>query len=403
MKKISLLLILFINVVTYSQSDFRKGFIVKNNGEKLLGYVNYKENNSVYDYCEFKISLKEKPIKYNSLEVKSYGFDNDKIFESKQIIISNNEKLDVFLEVIVSGTATLYKHKNYYYLEKGLIFKELDNRKINLEKESINYRKSSNKYIGILKILLNDCSDINQSINKTTYRERSLSNLIIKYNSCKGIKSIVYKKDKEWFNAKFGLQVGYTISKNTNGNYPIDHKFKRQIKPNKDFTIGINIDLFTPRLIEKLSIQTGLFFTKNKYNDFEKIINPISNRYTLSEVNIDITEIIIPFGLKYTFPEKFITPYFAIGFNNHISLNSYAIWTIDEFDSTNIIFIKKFDYSPSSTNIGTWVSFRVKKSFFKNTKTLFEIKYTINRNYKNNSESYFERSNSLQILIGLEF
>ena len=199
MKKIAFVICFLLPICVFSQTDFRKGFIVKNNGEKIYGYVDYKENATTYEYCEFKKTLESEITEYTPQQLRAYGFENDKFFQSKNISIKDSSKEIKFLEVIISGRATLFKFRGIFYLDKDKIFKELNNETILYSQGSQVYKRTSKKYIGLLKVYFKDCSSVIKNINKVQYDEKQLGKLITDYNNCKGSKSVIYKKDKPWF------------------------------------------------------------------------------------------------------------------------------------------------------------------------------------------------------------
>ena len=99
MKKIAIITCLLLSISMFSQTDFRKGFILNNSGQKIQGFINYKENSSMYALCEFKSTKTGNITYYSPIQIKGYGFENDKVFTSKSV---NNENF--FFEIIVSGT-----------------------------------------------------------------------------------------------------------------------------------------------------------------------------------------------------------------------------------------------------------------------------------------------------------
>ena len=74
----------------------------------------------------------------------------------------------------------------------------------------------SNSYLGILNLFLSDCPDISQSrIFSTSFNEKSITDLVEKYNKSMKGPMVVYKKNKPWIHAKFGIGGGLISSKIT--------------------------------------------------------------------------------------------------------------------------------------------------------------------------------------------
>ena len=217
MKKITAILCLLLSINAFSQSDFRKGFIINKHGEKISGFVNYKENKTIYEYCEFKNTLNGNVIKYSPEKISAYGYDNIKEFIAKPL---NNK--NVFLEVIIKGKASLFKHLKKFYLELDNVFKELENEIVEYQNDDlVRYKRKSNRYKGILKVFFKDCPKVNSKINNVAYLEKSLSKIVVDFNTCKGEESIVIKNKVNKIEVLFGASIGFwVIIVRTWGGYP---------------------------------------------------------------------------------------------------------------------------------------------------------------------------------------
>lgn len=120
MKMTILFIALFcITLITYSQSDFREGFVIKLNQDTIHGQIKYKEGNSNNHYCQFKGPDSQNIVSYKADEIVGYGFKNDKYFEAKKIEASGQSSEIVLLEVVIKGMVTLYKYDNVFYIEKS--------------------------------------------------------------------------------------------------------------------------------------------------------------------------------------------------------------------------------------------------------------------------------------------
>ena len=403
MKKIAFAFCFLMSIYAYSQSDFRKGFIINNKGEKINGFINYKENASVYEYCEFKKTLDSETVKYSAKLINEYGFVNYKKYISKEIIIDNIESKK-FLEIIVNGKATLLKYISTFYIEKENLFKKLDNKLIEFKENFKTYRRPSNRYIGVLKLLLSDCNNIKITIEKIKYNEIDLTKLISKYNNCSDSKNTIVKNEIPWIKVKYGVSAGFDHSTRKLNNPNQELKYNKNIKPNSSAIYGITLNFTFPRAYERFSLQSGLFYSSNKFYDYQE--SSEVNKNVLAETRMEIDQIKFPVGLKYTFPKMFVTPFLTIGLSNNFILNSNSLWTVD-FIENNIIETYEYNLITNKYNIGGWASIGIIKRITKNVSITLEAKYDISKQKYTNaiidSISFDENINSIQFLIGLEF
>lgn len=402
-----------MSVSVFSQTDFRIGYIINNQGEKIDGYVNYKENSSIYEYCEFKTTLDGVTTEYTPNSIKGYGFNKDKFFLSKNISIDSNTKKNKFLEVIVSGIATLYKSTGTYYLEKEDAFKELNNEIIEYTQNNNVFRRQSKKYIGLLKVFLNDCKRVKRRIDATSYGEKHLTKLIIDYNQCKGQKSIIYKENRPWFKANFGLSIGISSS-----NLTYNHKsteilyFTEKSNSSISYLFGGFAELNSPRISERISFYSGVFFSSNNFST--NMLSSNSSFNFISEVNTTLKQLKIPIGVRYTFPEKNYTPYFTIGVASYNNIDSSTNW-IRESETNNVVNILSKRFQTGNLAVGYFGSIGIKKIISKKFQGFIDLVYensTMSNSRKitdpytgasTGTSEYQNSMSSIQLLIGIRF
>jgi hypothetical protein len=410
MKKTTLFLCLIFSINMSSQIDFRKGFIVNNLGVTIKGFVNYKENSSVFLVCEFKVTKNSKTIKYLSKDIKAFGYENDKYFISKPF-----DKENKFFEILVEGKATLYKHLNDYYLELDNVFKLLENN-------SRKYKRDSNKYLGILIVFFKNCQNIKEEIPKIKYTEKSLTKIVSKFNICVGSSNKVYRKKRKRFKANFGIATGINYARlnynnsgvkvhNIEGPFNLDFYFIDKTSFSPSILLGAFAELSSPRLSLELSLYTGLFYLNYNY-----IENKITNN-KIYEVSSKINQLKIPLGIRYSFPKKIITPFITLGANSYLNLNSETNWT-SELNENNSVYITNRDFKTNSISFGVFGSIGIKKTISKKMVGFIDVIYE-NSFLKNQMINYISRKDygtrrlefkesaytisSLQLLIGIQF
>jgi len=347
MKKILYLIALLgLSQLSYSQSDFRKGFIINQDQDTTRGLIKYKEGNTSYRSCEFKSVNGENTKIYMPGEIIGYGYVNDKYFQSKKIETSEKNSEFVLLEVLVGGKATLYKFENVFYLEKA----EQGLLKLTNKVESIvdgeRVTTQSKSYLGVLNLYLSDSPAISQSkIFGTSFNEKSLTDLVAAYNKSMNASTVIYKLSKPWVHARFGLSGGLinSIIVLEARNDAFDHlgPFKKYNSP----IAGATFEILSPRINEKLSFRTDFLFSKSKYDSYHSF--QFGGKTTKDYVTIEMTHLKVPIGLKYTFNGKNLSTFISAGLSETFTLNSKSHW------KQTVEYITLFDtYEEDALEIG---------------------------------------------------
>jgi hypothetical protein len=424
-RKILVLIITFIffqNI--FSQSDYRKGFIITKENDTINGFIDYREGDKNYTSFNFRTSEKLNHTTYNSKQVKAYGFVNDKFYESKIIpsstkttenafyeelvkekasinnlkdgfyvneddkkiykipnelkeIANSTKKIEyAFFEVLVRGKASLYKFKDAYYVEKddNKMYKLSNEIKGEIHENGRIYQIKSNRYIGILLFLFSDCSEIKKKINNLELRERSLTNIVEQYNNCVGSPSISYKESKPWFKTHFGLILGASSSKlNFYSDYKEVEYLTKGFDGSNSIMPGLYFDFLSPRIHERVAFHISIFYLSSKFVSFSTV-ESISSIYR-NDVTIELDQLKFPMGIKYTFLEKNFAPYFNLGFSYTYFLKASSLW-IQERERNNIVttFINN-DLNIGNSHIGFWGGVGFKKSIVNGLNGFLEIRY----------------------------
>lgn len=327
MKRIFYLLVLIcISQVIYSQSDFREGFIINLNRDTTAGMIKYKEGNAGYSDCQFKEPGSNNIITYQAADIIGYGFRNDRYFESKKIDTEKRSSQFVFLEVLVHGKVSLYKYDKVFYVEKteyGLL--NLSNKSVESTVDGRTVMTQSGSYHGVLNLLLSDSPEMSSRVPRTVFSEKSLTDLIEKYNNSMNSEVVVYKENKPWVHARFGVTGGFISSKialeASNGAFDHLGPFRRSGTP----LFGATFELSLPRTNERWSLHSDFLFTKSAYDSFNE--QTLFGKTTKNWATIDLTLFKIPIGIKYTFNGKKLSSFLSAGLSQTITLNSKTDWT----------------------------------------------------------------------------
>jgi len=391
----------------FSQTDFREGYIITNAHDSIPGWIAYREGAKAFSVCDFQKVQGQGTVNYTASDIAGYGIINDKSFSSKSITVTDHEEL-VFLEVLVKGPITLYNFKGTFWLEKENKLYVLKNELKEVFVNDKRFVKSSNEHIATLNILLADCAELRNKIQNVALREKPLSQLIKKYNGCKGQVVVVYKEKKPWFRLSAGVAGGLNISRVTFKDEDKTHNYM-----NGTFTTsfspvgGLSFGITSPRVSERLSLNVEAFYTKSKYSH-----NSSFDRLTYTEnnsVDIELTQLKVPVSFRYTLPKRKFTPYFSIGaiFVRH--LNSSSTWleeiksdTQDRYYYGEAILLKYGQF-------GIWAGTGISKPISNKLSAFLDLRYertngivstTLNPSYSLQAYLNSHVSN-LQVTVGI--
>lgn len=404
MKRLILLITLICTAeFGFSQTDFRKGYVITIANDTLLGLVDYREKAKAYKSCDFKVSKGQNTITYEPGNVIGYGFENDKFFQSREISIKNQPSQVVFLEVVVRGLVSLYKFEDTYFIEKGNAgLQQLTNETSEVFIEGKRVMKNTNQYIGIINILVFDCVEIRERVQKIELAERALTNLIEDYNRCKGEPSITFKAKKPWTKAIIGVTGGLNISQlNFNANPGYEH-LAGDFEVSKSPMIGVSFDILSPRLSERISFHSDLLYLTSKYYNYTLYNNfsSVERNY----VTIELQQLKVPIGIRYTFPKREFTPYVNAGISSTIHLSSNSKW-VQEVESNSVVNTNESEALViKNKQFGLWGGCGVLKSVSNKLYVFFELRYEQTDGivpFTVDSQELNSKISNFQILIGI--
>jgi len=253
-----------------AQTDFRPGFIVNNTGDTLRGWVDYRTGVKNFRTCSFKKDGGE-PVTYLPADIRGYGFTNDKRHLSRTVETADKVKEFVFLEVLVSGRASLYKFMNSLYLEKDTSLVRLSNDAYETYINGQRVVVESKKYIGVLTHMLHDCEKIRAKIPRLHLIEKSMTRIVETYNACVGQASVVYKEKKPWIALKPAIYGGLEISTvSIRGTAELDY-FNTDTHAASSPLAGLSADIEFPRINERFSLHVGVSYSGTRYKMYQKL------------------------------------------------------------------------------------------------------------------------------------
>ncbi len=313
------------------QETFRKGYIIKNNGDTLSGMILYELKQSAPRKIVFKRFEIAQPITYKPSDIKAFGYRNANHFESR--LVKNKQ---VFLECFIKGKLSLWGNGNKMFAEKADQIVELK------DKEVLYNDKIYSKAYELLRILTNETNEL----NIPTYISISpmrLTPIVQKYNELLKSEYIVYylpEKAKE--NSvelitkekkhSFGIMSAYNINPTTIGvsgtNY-ISTPINSYVVNNFSFALFYNYKFNT--IFHDISIQVELHFKEFDgayYIETER--KPLAKKYYI-DMKSSSNDLRVPISLQYTKPLNSFSVFANIGIINNFRLdeNSSGILNVE--------------------------------------------------------------------------
>lgn len=347
-----------LSIPSFSQQKLVPGYIINERGDTTKGFIDYQNWDKNPKSISFKLTIDDKIKKYNPLNIKEFGTNEDK-YESAIIDIetsSNNiSNLDInsylklqkdtaFLQIIVDGRQRLYLNKTYYkdnfYIKSDTTINLLIYKKFyNEEKQGID---EFNKYKGQLAYYFKDCPRLSNKIEHLKYEYSDLKDIFSSYLECTNSNTTFKNKDIQ-NKYEFGFIGGLTITEFKTQNNLI--KFSNS----KNITGGFFINVIFPRNFSKYSLYNDLKIVSysvegnaSKLGFFEK-----EKHYKLALSYIKLQTMI-----KAKYPLRYFSVYVNAGMshgfvikesNNSLTIKTEYQPTIINSKKTNAFNIRKYE------------------------------------------------------------
>lgn len=212
--------ILMCSIPLSAQFDFRKGFILTNEGDTIQGFVKDQTFDKLSRQVLFKIEKNVTPIVYLPADLKAFAFNDGDVFVSFDIDYTGadhkgnttGKSSRRFLNQVIEGEISLYEltseEKPLFIQKEGQVlqllclkevlvtkvydengvprepkpgakYKDMDGRKL-IEREGQFFRLT-NEYIDILKSEFSSCDRVVVK-EKIPLRKKEIAALILEYN-----------------------------------------------------------------------------------------------------------------------------------------------------------------------------------------------------------------------------
>ncbi|WP_439490612.1 hypothetical protein [Algoriphagus sp.] len=240
-KTILVFLSLFIySISALAQNSESESYVILQSGTKVPGVIKSEFDVDSYAKVIFVSNTGEETV-YHPGDIQAFGLQNGRLFKSQNIPTQDHP---VFVQVLVSGDIDLYKWDKKFFINQEDTVVEL---KINHSTKTENGKLvnvSSNQYIGVLTLAMNDeCGiSLKKEIEKARLTDRSLIQLFSDYYSCKNIPHEVHASKMPFSSLSLRMQgsisliglveyksnkdITYSLDKNSSPYVEIGVRFK---------------------------------------------------------------------------------------------------------------------------------------------------------------------------------
>jgi len=414
-RNIIMLMIIFLWYgKTFSQTDFRNGFIINYNNDTIYGLIDYKGNRANSKKCVFKKDLNSTNLELAPSDIKAYKFIDSKYYVSKIVDSSKTEDL-LFLEYLINGIVDIYFYRDingeHYLLDNGdgkLV--ELKNDVKELFVNDIRYFKDSKEYIGILKYAFKESPTVIRKVDNVTLDSKSLINITKEYHNavCRDEECIIYEKKIPKMKVLFGF--GPLVSMNTiqiilnndigeeyyylwNSNFDIDYYL----------SVGFFLRMNIPNLSKSFHLDYEGAFGKWTTSTYNSYIEPIYSRLVNNNILVKQKTFNNSLNILYEFPRRKLRPMLEVGyffnylFKTEFSRETEITWSWGDIYYKGISYENPFSKYYQGLNLGAGLNTKITNfvEFF----LIFEYKRgfgLLENNKEHNTDSY-------SLNIGIQF
>lgn len=320
------ILFVLINPLSFGQSSYTDGYIISNGQDTIYGKINSGSDIRNSRICRFKTGSELK--EYLPSQISGYGLINGKFYTSQVV-------RDSFAEVLVAGELSLYKSGTHFIIKKsgiesGILESEESKKTINGKTVFV----KDTRWKGIISLLTSDCPEISNELSDLTLDKGSLVRFVTTYNICRRAPYIEYQSEKRWTKLEYGVSAGLTLN-SINFSYK-GHEFDYcEGKFNSlDPSVGLLLTVSSPRINEKIALQTEINFSKSHFYSFVKTQQFSSTAY--HDTFIDLTTLSVPVSIRYLLSDSYYKVFLNAGVAPAFNLEA-GTKAISEYQDDNTV------------------------------------------------------------------
>ena len=392
-----------LSLTCIAQSDFRPGYVIKNNQDSINGFVSYGSGKANSERCFFKETKKDNHISFTPEDIKAYGFLNDKHHESRNLpaeFKSTDPSIDkvsggkVFVTVLAKGPLGLYRYRKFYFLDKnGLIILPFPESKLVHTKNGDMYQKD-HRYIDILNTFLEDSP---LKANRTGYNEGPLTKLINDYNHFKG-HQLVETNKKPFLKLHIGVFYGFVRS-----TMKMDLIHKVSFAPSTSVVGGLGFEVSSPRIYDRMFLSIEGWYTSIFYQDY--LEKTVTGDIVRQDTFIDASFFKAPIGFRYNILSQSNTPYVKLGISFYF-MRSTSIRILEEIERSGNIIVTEEDFGEDyriKNPRGIWFSLGYDRQVYRNMKVFGEFRLEKSNGFIGTPIQNFSSSVDYNLLLGFRF
>ena len=409
MRKITFITIglLLLSIKLYSQTDFRKGYLITNDNDTLHGFIDYRSEHLNCAKCVFKIELDDKSVTYLPGEIKAYRFIDDKYYISSYIGALQKE---VFLEYLIDGIVDLFYYRElqdkfYFVSKEESEYHLLENEEIETVIDGKTYVRTSNKHIGLLNYFFSDSKEVLKKVNNVELKHKSLIEIAKDYHNdvCSDQECMIFEKKISPIRVEFSGLIFTSYNSLEIKNFGADiyglgatqfEKFNYQ----NDFSynFGLGTSFYIPRLNQRFSIYLQFLYGQNYF--YASYVDEVAGNTVYNYSHYTFNHFTRELGVKYIFPKGKIRPEFFVAYSQCLIFYSKDSKMIEEtlFSDNTVeksVFTKDLPGSPQGLTLGAGLNFyRINK-----------IDFILNLQYNFHFSSSKVRMNSTRLGLGINF
>lgn len=390
---LSVVLLVVCSLIRVNAQDYRPGYIIKNNRDSISGYIAYRSGNKNLYQCLFKTSKRTNPTVYTPAELKTFGFFEDKNFES--ILLSKSDDFDgpIFAQVIVKGILNLYRVDQFYVAVKdSLVILPTPKNKDVYNTEG-HWFKKDKRYVALLNSLIKDCD---LSANETSYSEEELTDLIWNYNRCKGLEQ-PYKKTRPIAKLGFSAFTGFVRS-----NATMDLHEDVEFSPSHTVIGAMGFDLSSPRVFDRIFLSVEAWYVKSFYQAYQE--GPFNGDMRYQDIFLDASYLKIPVGFRYNFLHESNTPYVKAGFSLSV-VNDVMVRTVEEKETAaGVIYTnERYDGYVFRSPRSIWIGIGYDKTVIRKLRVFAELRFETGSGFIGTHIQSFSNLTNYNFLAGIRF
>lgn len=316
-------LFIFVGILElFSQSDFRAAYIVKQNSDKLYGFVEYKGNKANAKKCIFRADLNSENQFFTPDDIDSYRFIDGKFYVSRLVKSGEEVKL-MFLEYLINGIVDLYYYRDgvgeHYLIHKeNEKLYELKNEEKEIVRNNTTYNINTKEYVGVLKATFGDSPSVSKKVDHTILTHKSLIKIANDYHNevCSGEECIIYKKKIKKSKSIFGLLVGVNVFLITETPFIPKELYYYNNNENDvslNPSVGFFIKTSLPFINEKLYFLYEGTYSHRNFKTHNSYSEPSNHMVYLNDIYLTQNLLANCFSIKHEFSKGKIRPTFQLG------------------------------------------------------------------------------------------